>query len=147
VLSEVGLYDAAVVGGGDKLIYAASFGADEGWRARSGRLLETTLPPCPGCGHLGAAPEFLEHYVAWARRWARAVGGRVGFADQSIRSLYHGNRHFRRYQSRRDTLIRHAFDPQLDLTVESSGCWAWGSSKPDLHLEVWNYLFERREDL
>jgi hypothetical protein len=147
VLAEVGLYDAAVVGGGDKLIYAASFGTDERWCARASRLLEATLPPCPRCGHLGAAPEFFDHYVAWARRWSRAVTGRVGFADQTVRSLYHGNRHYRRYQSRRDTLLRHAFDPRLDLTVEPDGCWAWSSRKPDLHLEVWNYLFERREDL
>jgi hypothetical protein len=145
VLAQVGLYDAAVVGGGDKLIFAASTVGVEGsdW-AHS--ILASTRPPCPRCGPVGAAPKYVEHYLAWSREWARAVRGRVGFADQTLRSLYHGSRHDRRYLERRDTLLRHAFDPQLDLALESSGCWRWGSHKVDLHLEVWNYLFERRED-
>ena len=146
VLAEVELYDRAVVGGGDELIYAASCGLTDGWRQRAESLLRTTVGSCPGCGHVNTAPAMVDDYLAWAERWDRAVGGRAGWTDRTVRSLYHGNRADRRYVKRRDILLRHAFDPRGDLAEGAGGIWRWASPKPDLHLEVQNYFFERRED-
>jgi len=146
VLRQIELYDRAVVGGGDKLILAASCGLDERWRRRAKRLLRTTLRRCPSCGHANSAPRYLADYFDWARRWDRIVGGRCGWADRTLRALYHGDRMDRRYSLRRDILLRHDFDPSQDLELDASGCWRWSSAKPQLHLEVQNYFFERRED-
>jgi hypothetical protein len=88
----------------------------------------------------------VDDYLAWAERWDRAVGGRTGWTDRTVLSLYHGNRADRRYVKRRDILLRHAFDPRRDLAQGAGGTWCWASPKPDLHLEVQNYFFERRED-
>lgn len=146
VLEEVELFDRAVVGGGDKLIYAASLGLDERHRKKLPHLLDSTLRPCRDCGHANEAPAYVDDYLAWAERWDAAVGGRVGWTDRTIRSLFHGDRRDRRYTRRRDILLRHGYDPADDLELAGDGTWRWASDKPDLHLEVGNYFFERRED-
>jgi hypothetical protein len=146
LLESVELYDASVVGGGDWLIYAAAYAADRQRWSLARLLLETSSPPCPHCGRIAAAPRFVEHYGEWARRWSAAVDGRIGFADQTLRTLYHGDRRHRRYLDRRDILLRHDFDPARDLALEANGCWSWGSAKSDLHREVADYFLDRRED-
>lgn len=146
VLSRVELYDRAIVGGGDKLIYAASIDLGERWRERAAKLLASAVRACAGCGHVNRAPRYLEDYLSWAERWRLAVGGEPGWTDRSVRSLYHGDRRDRQYTLRRDILLRHEFDPAADLAEGPDGTWRWASAKPDLHLEVQNYFFERRED-
>ncbi len=139
-------YDDSVVGGGDWLIYAAAYAADRERWALARLLLETSSPPCPHCGRAATAPRFVEHYGGWARRWSAVVDGRIGFADQTLRTLYHGDRRNRRYLDRRDILLRHDFDPPRDLALGENACWRWNSNKPELHAEVADYFLERRED-
>lgn len=146
VLAAVELYDRAVVGGGDKLIYAASGKLADGWQRRVAKLITTTQGPCGVCGHLNHAAGYLADYFAWAERWNRAVAGTSGWTDRTIRSLYHGDRKDRSYSQRRDILLRHEYDPAADLAEDESGCWRWASDKPGLHLDVQSYFFERRED-
>jgi hypothetical protein len=146
VLEEVELYDRAVVGGGDKLIYAASGELADGWQRRVTKLMTTALGPCGACGHVNHAAGYLADYFSWAERWNRAVGGAAGWTDRTLRSLYHGDRKNRSYAQRRDILLRHEFDPAADLALDDSGCWRWASDKPGLHLDVQSYFFERRED-
>jgi hypothetical protein len=146
VLQQVELYDRAIVGGGDKLIYAAGLDLGDGWRDRVTKLIDSAMGPCPDCGHVNRSPAYVADYLAWAERWHRAVGGRIGWIDHTVRSLYHGDRRHRQYMLRRDILLRHELDPATDLAEGPEGCWRWASNKPDLHLEVQNYFFERRED-
>ena len=82
----------------------------------------------------------------WARRWSAVVDRRIGFADQTLRTLYHGDRRHRRYLDWRDILLRHDFDPPRDLALGENACWRWNSNKPELHAEVADYFLERRED-
>ena len=147
MLRQVELYDAAVIGGGDKLVYAASLGVDDAWYQKAGKLLRTLLPPCPRCNHVNVASSFVENYFEWARRWHEVVRGQVSYAPELIRTLYHGDRRDRHYHARTDILLRHDYHPREDLATDASGLWRWASEKPDLHLQVQNYLFERREDL
>lgn len=146
VLERVQLFDEAVIGGADKLMFAAACGRGSNWDGRLRHLFRSTLPPCRSCGHRNRSPEYAGAFARWADRWHEAVGGRVGWVDLTIRSLYHGDRRNRLYEARRDVLLRHRFDPGADLARDASGCWRWASDKPALHLEVQNYLFERLED-
>lgn len=146
VLEQVELYDRAIVGGADKLIYAPSLDLGEGWQTKVAKLLSSAVRPCAACGHVNSAPGYLADYLEWAERWNRAIGGRVGWVDRTVRSLYHGDRRDRQYTLRRDILLRHEFDPATDLALGPDGGWRWASDKPDLHLDVQNYFFERRED-
>lgn len=146
VLDAVGLYDAAVVGGGDKLILAGSLGMIERWKRDVVGLTRSPLRRCTHCGHRGISHPYTRHFNAWGRRWNSFVRGRVGFVEQSIRTFHHGEATRKLYVARRDILMRHGFDPSADLALGPDGAWRWASDKPRLHEEVRAYFAERRED-
>lgn len=146
LLERVPLYDRAIVGGGDKMIYYACAPRTDDWQARVAKMLSTNYTPCSGCGHSNAAPCYLDDYFQWARAWHDAGGADPGAADLTIRALYHGDLRNRFYHLRRDILLRHAFDPATDIAPTPNGCWTWNSDKPRLHHEVHSYFFNRHED-
>jgi hypothetical protein len=81
----------------------------------------------------------------WARRWAAAVGGRMGVADLLIRDSYHAPRANKKYRNRKQILLNHSYDPQEDIALNQDGCWAWNSDKSQMHAEVKRYFEERCE--
>jgi len=146
LLREFALYDAAVVGGGDKLMLAGSFGMDDRWRRDVVGLTRSPLRRCTHCGHRGMSRPYTEHFRSWGKSWDGAVRGRVGYVDQSITTFHHGEATRRLYVERRDILLRHAYDPTADLSLTPDGTWRWASEKPDLHDEVRAYFAQRQED-
>ena len=144
VLKKELLYDKAIVGGGDKLIFAASLAAD-----RSDNRFQTLTHSsvvCEKCGHQNQSAAYTRYYLDWAERWAAAVDNKVDYVDQQIRDMYHGRCEDRKYHERREILYRHQFDPAHDLSTDGMGCLAWGSDKRNLHREVKSYFLARRED-
>ena len=129
LLIEHGLYDACIIGGGDRAMICAAMGA-----------LEHAIAP------LRMNERWAEHYMAWAQRFHAAVRGSVGVSNGTLLHLWHGAFSHRRYRSRHEDLVAHAFDPGRDLTPESSGCWRWNCDKPGLHEFVRGYFRDRRED-
>ncbi len=128
VLELHGLYDAGIVGGGDRAIACAAFGAWQG---------------LPRAHRMSRAHE--EHYVSWARSFAASVGGRVGFAEGCVSTLAHGTFIGRAYGERHAGLEAFAFDPEVDIAIDEQGCWRWNSDRPALHDYVRGY-FNRRDD-
>ena len=145
LLQHVPLYDRAIVGGGDKLIFAAACPRKAKWLNEVIRTMGTNLAPCETCGHVNEAPAYLNDYLAWAEQWDRAVQGRMTCADLTVRSLYHGEHQNRFYRLRREILLRYAYDPAADLIKNEQGCWKWNSYKPGMHLKVHGYFFARRD--
>jgi hypothetical protein len=173
LIARVGLYDAAILGGGDELFSHALVG---GWASSCVRIITTQSPakaarliervrqrllrmPWPRplarwyanyvCAHMPPVEEevgFYTHYRKWAQALYSDVRGQVGHAPGVALHLWHGDQVNRGYGSRNDILRRHAFDPATDLRLSDSGLWAWASDKPSLHQEVKNYFFRRRED-
>jgi hypothetical protein len=121
-----GLYDAAIVGGGDRAIACAAYGA---WQElpRAHRM----------------SPAQAAHYVRWAESFAASVGGHVGFAEGCVSTLDHGTFAGRAYAQRHAGLEAFAFDPAVDLAIDEQGCWRWNSDRPALHDYVKGY-FDRR---
>ncbi|MCZ6783239.1 MAG: hypothetical protein O7G30_08015, partial [Proteobacteria bacterium] len=145
LLEQVPLYDAGVVGGGDKMIYVASFcDSEDRWHAAA-KLVRSRNAPCPRCNHVSQATLYTQDYLAWAERWAKAVGGKVGYADLAIRDLFHGEREHKRYRDRKQILLNYDYDPATDLEQNADGCWKWSSDKGGLHADVKQYFRERRE--
>ena len=129
VLQTHGLYDAFVMGSGDKAMAAAAF------------------------GHFGRAPRAYRlndaqtrHYLEWAIPFAQSVGGRVGFADETVHHLWHGELGRRGYGDRYGGFERFDFDPFKDVRLAEGGCWSWASDKPELHAHVRRYFTSRDED-
>jgi hypothetical protein len=86
----------------------------------------------------------------WAEPVAIEISGRMGFLDQSIVHLWHGDGRNRRYLERWHYLIDHDYDPETDVYVDESGLLAWTDHalrrKPAMVRKVSDYFSLRKED-
>jgi len=144
VLKQVPLYDRAIVGGADRLIFAAGLQMRESWESDIEKML-SSQKPCRNCGSRNGSPAFTGHVLEWARRWNKAVGGRAGFVYQRIRDCYHGTPSSRGYMWRKEVLFRHAYDPERDVCEDGNGCLQWATDKPELRADVAAYFVSRME--
>lgn len=146
LLKQVPLYEGAVVGGGDKLIYMASLARNERFDVTAREWFSSTVPACGQCGYRSEAPRWEAHYREWAERWAAAVDGRIGYARTLITDAFHGDREGRRYGSRLEILLRQSFDPARDLSAASDGPLEWASDKSEMHEDVREYFRLRAQE-
>jgi hypothetical protein len=129
LLERHGLYDACILGAGDRAFACAAFGqhavARQGW-LRNERQREP--------------------YLRWAEPFAADVALRIGLVEGDLFHLWHGSIGDRRYRERHTEFERFAFDPSADLALDRSGLWRWASEKPEMHRFVARYFEERRDD-
>ena len=116
LLGRHSLYDACVVGSGDRAMLTAAFGVPE-LSIRSLHMNETRA----------------RHYLSWAWPFFKEVRGRIGFVSGAIYHLWHGKLGDRRYQERHVEFSKFAFCPDEDIHLDENACWAWSSDKPDMH--------------
>jgi hypothetical protein len=86
------------------------------------------------------------HYLAWARSYHEAVGGRIGCIPGRAIHLWHGEIQDRQYGARDRALQALDFDPYGDIALDTQGCWRWSSDKTALHAFVRRYFESRNED-
>ncbi|MFZ4656964.1 MAG: hypothetical protein ACOYNY_08135 [Caldilineaceae bacterium] len=172
-LLQHGLYDRAILGGGDQLVARASSGEialpgvldtvgveRRHWPAHVGKLLrwlaDRRRPQWWLAWQMAAmqrrwqdaAPSvrFQDDYQRWAAQWYDQVRGEIGVVPGRILHLWHGELANRRYSARSAILVRHQFTPALDLRLNADGVWEWASDKPLLHREIVEYFQARQED-
>ena len=129
IVEELGLYDACVVGSGNRAILCAAIGRSE-----------------DAIRYLCMGPSWADHYGTWAKRFHARVDGRIGSLSTTVFHLWHGDLEHRRYAERHRELSRYGFDPVHDLALSEAGPWLWSSDKPEMHAFVQRYFAERRED-
>lgn len=129
LLQAHGLYDACILGSGDRAILCAAMGVFD-W----------------GLNAVGMRGRQIEHYLNWAGPFSCAVDRRVGFVDGRVLHLWHGDLKNRRYAQRHQGLSRFAFDPFTDLALDPSGSWRWTGTKPEMREYVRAYFESRKED-
>ena len=129
VLDRNGLYDACILGSGDRVMLCAAIGEfDYGAR----------------CLAMNARQE--EHYRRWGASFSAAIGARVCSIDGRLFHLWHGDLSDRRYAERHQDLQRFRFDPFTDIAVDGDGCWSWNTGKVGMHDYVRRYFASRKED-
>jgi hypothetical protein len=129
VLDAHGLYDACILGSGDRAITCAALGEfDYGARA----LLMNA--------------QQAVHYRSWAAPFHAAVRGRVGCIEGDVFHLWHGDTRLRRYGARHRGIAEFDFDPSTDIALAPGGPWRWSSPKSALHDYVRDYFASRQED-
>ncbi len=121
LLTNLGLYDKNIVGGGDTFLVDC--------------LLHTF--------------EFHHYYPLYPGqlRWYnqfKATRPKFGYADNKISHLWHGNTCNRQYGSRHDILIKNNFN-EKDIALRDH-VYEWATAKPELHRQIKNYFFSRKED-
>jgi hypothetical protein len=129
LLEEHGLYDACILGSGDRAIVNAALG----WFDRGAQGATMT-------------PRGFDHYLEWAGPYFDSVRGRVGHIEGRLLHLWHGDLQDRAYGERGRLLHEFHFDPSLDIAIDDNGCWRWSSDKPALHESVRRYFELRKED-
>lgn len=129
LFEKVGFYDRFIVGSGDTVMMWAMYV----------NSATSSLFPLPH----GA---LFDDVSRWTCRFNRLVRGRVACVPGRALHLWHGRLSDRQYGSRLSLLIDHDFDPQVDIGLDSSGCWVWTTDKPGLHRGVTEYFWSRRED-
>jgi hypothetical protein len=118
------LYDAMPVGGGDHVLAHALIGQID--------------HPCMG---QSIGTEHQPHYQDWARSVPSSI---IGYVNQSIYHLWHGDLENRRYHERQEILHRHKFNPDLDLKINHHGAWEWSGVGDRLRRDVADYFYQRR---
>ena len=172
IIEKHGLYDAAIIDGGDELLAHAAGGGLNSRCVRSitcanlrqrpllldkvlNRFLRIPWPNWMAEWYLYlkktppvAAPDepFFAHYLRWGQPFAAEVQGKMGYAPGMALHLWHGDMVNRQYAGRNAILKRHCFDPSSDLRMNKAGRWEWASTKPGLHREVKAYFTSRSED-
>lgn len=126
ILEAHGLYDAMIMGSGDRLLVGTMYGQFQ-------EVVEVF--------ELNALRR--EHYLRWARGYHEAVADRIGYVCGRAYHLWHGNSMHRKTLDRHRWLARFEFDPTSDLTIGSNGAWQWARSKPALAEFLANYLNDR----
>ncbi len=129
LLDRHGLYDAMVLGLGDKHIAAAATGGAEHAIA---------------CTEM--SPQHGEHYRRWAEPFWQDIRGEVGCIEGQLYHLWHGDLENRRYLQRYQGFRAYDFDPALDLAGDPTGAWRWGRERDGMHRHVADYFRWRRED-
>jgi hypothetical protein len=129
VLDAHGLYDACILGSGDRAMLCAALG---------------TFEYCTRALLMNARQE--QHYLAWARPYFETVRGRIGYIPGRAIHLWHGEVTDRRYGARDRGLQPLDFDPYTDIALDHNRCWRWSSDKMELHAFVRRYFESRNED-
>ncbi len=125
----VALYDACILGSGDRALVCALLGLHE------------ILPAALSLGPLHA-----RHYLAWARRFSDWVGSSYSYLTGRIYHLWHGQPKNRRIEDRYKYLRPFGFDPCSDIELDSDEVWAWTTDKQSMREYVERYFYSRMDD-
>jgi hypothetical protein len=127
-----GLYDRAILGGGDMIAAHAMAGDQDFLR---GRHLY--------CRWLSRAERAA--IGLWGQAMAARTRGHLCVVPGRVLHLFHGPVAGRGYVERLSILRAAEFDPEADLVADRAGCWTWATPKPQLHAKVAGYFQWRVE--
>lgn len=131
MLERHGLFDRAILGGGDQ-INAHVFADDQDYlRGRGYCALMLT-------------PLERQAVAAWGRAAAADTQGRVGWVRGRVLHLFHGWLSRRAYDDRHLILREARFDPLSDIDAAAGECWRWTTDKPGLHARTREYFGARQ---
>ena len=120
-----GIYDRAIVGGGDAIFYSAMTGRRKSFHQR----------------HAEAFNRHIERYYS---RIGRAA---VGYLPGEVHHIWHGDRDNRQYISRDETMTGFGYDPEVHIDVDENGLLSWTpDAPPEMRQAVRKYFEDRRED-
>lgn len=126
-----GLYDPCLTGSADHLMAHAFVSSSDS------SCIE---------GMIGRHNRYHEHFMAWAEKATRLVGGSLGAVPGRILHLWHGELADRRYHSRNQQFRTFDFDPDRDLRIDENGLWTWGDAPRSMQLWAHQMFLLRNED-
>jgi hypothetical protein len=123
-----GLVDWAILGAADRhMAYA---------------LIGRCAKSIPG----GVQGTYRRLLMEWEQRAEKYIRRNIGFVPGMLLHRWHGNKSQRRYQDRWNIVIKHKFDPELDLKKDWQGLWQLTEKNRDLRDDLRHYFRMRNED-
>lgn len=122
-----GLYDRDIVGSGDCLLADCLLGS---WKLH------------------GFERKFNQRTKDSIANWCTLVKKKnlsVGYLPVDVFHLWHGDLRNRLYMRRHQALLKHDYDPERDIVL-NNGVWEWATDKKEMHQEVKDYFYQRKED-
>jgi hypothetical protein len=99
--------------------------------------------------HPKVHPRYTALVEAWAQRAQRVFKRDLGYVDGLITHAWHGKKRDRGYQDRWQILVRHQYQPEVDLLHDAQGLWQLVTETPRqwrLRDDLRRYLMSRNED-
>lgn len=69
----------------------------------------------------------------------------IDYIPVEITHLWHGNLKNRKYMDRHDVIKKYDYDPVTDIELIND-VYEWSSEKSEMHADIRQYFFERKED-
>lgn len=96
----------------------------------------------------GFARKFTEpmkvHMTEWAKR-IKKQNPVLDYIPVDIWHLYHGSLKNRNYMDRHDVILKYNYDPLNDIAL-CDNVYEWSSDKPEMHEDIRQYFYARKED-
>lgn len=134
LLSDCPLYDKAITGGGDSLMWLASFNLDKNFTEIIANHPITKLK----------TQEYILDYINWAENWAFLINNKIANIFCNIKTFYHGEAKHKQYISRYSILDKNLYNPTEDLNYNKEGVLE--TNKQNLNNSIKNYFSNRKED-
>lgn len=112
-------YDSIISGAGD-LFMLMAFTGHFGWLDFPEELKNYPWPSA--C-----------HFFDWGLPVYEEIKGKIGYTNDIIFHMWHGDIHNRNYLQFSRHLQLNKFDPKVDIELDKNGCWRWASNKSKLH--------------
>ena len=126
-IQELGFYDAAVIGGGDSLMFHGIIGLTELFFAKR-----------------SFSSAHIKHFKKWLKKIP--LNTRISYLPGAIYHQYHGNLKNRKYFEREHILSNLNFDPEKHLFLTSDGVWGFSKNTSKLEKTIFEYFQSRNEN-
>jgi hypothetical protein len=90
--------------------------------------------------------EYFKAVKIWELRCKQYIKGDIGYVDGLIVHFWHGAKKNRRYVERWDILLKHDFNPYIDLKYDWQGVLQLTERSPGLRKDISEYFAQRDED-
>jgi len=84
--------------------------------------------------------------MEWEERAEKHIKRNIGYVPGMLLHRWHGNKKNRRYKERWNIIVKHQFDPELDLKRDWQGMWQLTDRSRDLRDDLRYYFRMRNED-
>lgn len=123
-----GLLDVCVTGSGDTHMAACYMGRPEYGMPKE------------------SSPGFRKAVMRYAELCDKHVKRNLSYVPGLLVHFWHGKAKVRGYDKRRESIVKHAFDPHEDLKLDAQGLYAWRGNKKMLEYEIRRSMELRNED-
>lgn len=122
-----GLYDKNIVGSGDTF------------------LVDCYLNSWEIHGYASKFNNYMKKDLMNWREKIQSKNPKLDYIPVDVSHLWHGSLKNRKYMDRHDIILKYNYNPSSDIEM-INGTYEWASDKIEMHEDIKQYFFDRKED-